>query len=294
MISDIWYPNTYKFQLSSCRFFNFFLFSSVLQLDISRPKYIDASKCLGDDSQRNYGIVCNEGVFRDGIQRNIEVVAVCGSLKGEVSLYPSSVLHKAIRNTVLIDEDIPLLSGAVKALTHEIGVASIDAEALVRDLGLGVWARLYDITRDVSPEALSRVVQSWKSFEGNRSQTWPHESFFDSDNALLSLAFKRAAHPATPPFWTCDGCKMDKNPAAKAACVMCKVKAPRWVCEACSTSNKVNIHFSSPLNKSTNAINSTGNYRCFLISFTSIVWICFRLVIGRAFPASLIKKSPRE
>jgi len=65
----------------------------------------DCNKCLGRLSDAVYGIVVNEGVIRDGIARNVEVVAVGGPNDGSVSLYPGYCLRLADRPSVLVDSD---------------------------------------------------------------------------------------------------------------------------------------------------------------------------------------------
>ena len=231
---------------------------------------MEEGKCLGNISHASYGIVCCEGVFRDGTQRNIQVVAASGPFKNEISIYPAHVLNKASRSTVLLDEEISLLVQSVQAITGMLGVSTLDSVTLVRDLGLGVWSRLYHIARDMKSSDPKSIVDAWHKYESIRGHGWPDETSYTS--AKFHNPMKRSVHPDTPEFWTCASCKMDKNPAHKSACVVCKVKAPRWTCEACSTSNKV--LFSASFSLSPVAIVKFSEFNnLYVLSFISLFFI---------------------
>jgi hypothetical protein len=229
-----------------------------VQLDVARYSSQDDvcdGKCLGTVANASYGLVCDPGIVRDGILRNIEVVAVGGPRDGMISMYPGYALTTAVRSTILTNDDRRLLVDIVKGLAVEAGITAIDAETLVQEFGLGVWARLQSITKAIPSPASSTVVfDAWKTFEEERSTHWSAEPPLELLSDRLSAACKADSSGASdtplislrnrlrtdiPQFWTCKSCKMDKNPNSKTACLACSVKAPRWVCEGCSTSNKI-------------------------------------------------------
>ena len=116
--------------------------------DIDCDPRVDG-KCLGTPSQSMYGRVVAVGVIREGIQRNVEVVAVGGPHNGQVSLYPAYALVPAARNAVMTNHDLSLLHATVHHFLTSHGLTTVDVDQLIATFGGNVWSRVLDLATSV-------------------------------------------------------------------------------------------------------------------------------------------------
>lgn len=83
----------------------------------------------------------SEGIIRDGVQRNIEVVAIYSGGCNAVSLYPSYSLAHAVRAAVLQSDgphnDYSSLVDAAEKLVSSVGI-NMDVKSIVAKFGIEV------------------------------------------------------------------------------------------------------------------------------------------------------------
>lgn len=143
-----------------------------VKLDIGNWKKKGTSgKCLGAATCGFYGIVVNVGSCRDGIQRNIGVVACSGERKRIFSYYSGFHLVAAPRLAVLTDADWTSLITEVDQLLKLYNLYSIDAEIVVNSHGISVWSFICSLV--VIPK--SKVVEAFERWDSNRLLNWPSD-----------------------------------------------------------------------------------------------------------------------
>jgi len=209
--------------------------SSNTDKDIDCDLRIDG-KCLGTPSQSTYGRVVGFGVIREGIQRNVEVVAVGGPRNGQVSLYPAYVLVPATRQTVITDRDLSLLHATIRHFLASHGF-TIDVDQLIATFNGNVWSRVLDLATSVKGIHKDVVVGAWEAWNRERDLSWPREEpTFDAIAAVYNFSCKmspervlayRLPPPLPPPMhWTCASstCQFNLNISTKAKCALCKQK----------------------------------------------------------------------
>ena len=144
-----------------------------VKLDIGNWKKKGATngKCLGSAICGFYGTVVEIGPSRDGIQRNIGVVACSGDQKLQFSYYSSFHLVLAPRFAVLTDVDVTSLTTEVDQLLKAYSLSSIDALTEVKNQGMSVWSFLCSLV--VIPKcSIMEVFERWDSC---RSLDWPSD-----------------------------------------------------------------------------------------------------------------------
>ena len=204
-------------------------------------------KCLGKISDSQYGRVVSVGVIREGIQRNIEVVAVGGPYHGQVSLYPAYALAPAVRHAVMTDHDLSLLHATVRHFLTSHGLTSVDVDQLIATFGGNVWSRVLDLATSVKGIHKDVVVGAWEAWNRARDLGWPAdgptldaiEAIYDGESAITTgaaasrrasleqgLAYRLPPPPPPPAHWTCASprCQFTDNVPSKAKCVLCKQK----------------------------------------------------------------------
>ena len=249
-----------------------------VQLDVANcpdelcdPQVI--GKCLGLSSQAIYGRVVNVGVMREGSQRNIEVVAVGGPNNGKVSLYSSPVLVPAVRRAVITDQDRAILDNILRHFLTARNITEVNASKLLVAFGYNLWGRLMDVAVSVKGLPTSEVLGVWEAWERERDmfdlkgeEVWPSdepsqeaiEFVYRDDaaagagiNGALSLRRSYSAPPIPLAYrlplplsfasnWVCkySDCEYTANPPNKANCLLCKRKAEKWRCIACTAINR--------------------------------------------------------
>lgn len=213
-----------------------------------------AGKCLGLPRSGYYGIVCALGPTRDDVQRNIEVIAASGPKAGEVSLYPAYSIHRATRVSVLTDADTVSLADTLTQLFQGTKFQDMNCAKLIEKSGQYIW----NILSTVPIFKRDDLHSAWRKWDLRRSMCWPQ----DEPNVLENcFGYRmRPKEPAvadanrtanladkveTPVTWKCKNKKClisggFENPMVVSKCGVCKVPAPKWTCECCTSKNKVN------------------------------------------------------
>jgi hypothetical protein len=130
-----------------------------------------AGKCLGSAICGFYGIIVEIGPSRDGIQRNIGVVACSGDRKLQFSYYSGFHLVLAPRFAVLTDVDISSLTTEVDQLLKGYSLSSIDAGMEIKNQGMSVWSFLCSLVV-IPKDSIVEVFERWDSC---RSLDWPSD-----------------------------------------------------------------------------------------------------------------------
>jgi hypothetical protein len=103
-----------------------------------------AAKCLGAPSEYSYGIVRSVGRICEGVQRNVEVVAINDlSDRPLVSLYPSYFLAPACKETTLASaRDMEVLTDLIKKTASRCSL-TLDIDEVIKSAKLQAWANVW-------------------------------------------------------------------------------------------------------------------------------------------------------
>lgn len=220
---------------------NRFRIGDRVRIDIGNwnPSLETSQKCLGSSILANYGIVISEGVVRNGIQRNIGVIACTGDMKGSSSFYPSyALVHALERFTVMTEDDVISLTQIVKTLLVEASLSAIDAEKEVKMRRVAIWHYLQYLPT-LSKKKIKMAFDEWNS---QRSLYWPSDEVNANDVRLDKIWKTSSQCLDTSSTWNCVNPKCltvggFQNTFKFSKCRMCNFKAPQWTCEFCSTKN---------------------------------------------------------
>jgi hypothetical protein len=209
-----------------------------------------ASKCLGPPAAMQYGIVLDEGVVRNNIQRNIEVVTIADSLDsceldriGEAkrhSLYCARDLQPAAPSNFLSRRDQKTLIQAVQHVMETCGF-KVDLDMLVHKEGANIWSKIWDVSKGkIGEENVTREFYRWQS---GRNQRMMDSTFEDLLQAAYSkqktkVSFEVCSSESIPCFWTCK-CGFSENLSGISKCLICKKRGKSWKCSECGNSNNV-------------------------------------------------------
>jgi hypothetical protein len=238
-----------------------FKLGDVVQLDASfqadepAAHIFFASKCLGLPAAMKYGIVVSEGVVRNNIQRNVEVVTIedsfddCEPERTGVahrhSLYCARALQPAVPSSVLNRGDHETLVQAVQHVMEECGF-KVDSEVLVRKEGVNIWSKIWEISkRKIGEEKISKEFYTWQS---SRNQKMMNSTFEDLLRAASAASMQKSggslevgsAESSPSHTWTCE-CGFSENLTGKSKCFICNRRGKSWNCAACGNSNKFGV-----------------------------------------------------
>eukprot|EP01038_Epipyxis_sp_PR26KG_P004361 gene4361-6169_t len=213
------------------------------------------SKCLGVPTDNLYGIVKKVGPLRDGVQRNVEVYAICQDSKERgVSLYPSYALVLANRHTVVANgEEFDSLVEAVQDFS-ELASLSINASALVKKFGLQVWSQFFHLCgKSLGIDAIHQARSNWDQSRSER--IWcksPHywdldleesiknqiEELENEEKAAYEKEYKSIIKSKNDSstgneestHWTCNACTFAFNLSDTEYCSVCDSKGFNWSC----------------------------------------------------------------
>jgi SpoVK/Ycf46/Vps4 family AAA+-type ATPase/DNA-binding transcriptional MerR regulator len=126
-----------------------------------------ANKCLSVIPSLSYGIVRDQGIIRDGMQRNIMVEAVGGEQDGKRSLYPVQALDPACRRAFLSSDESKQLLALLQSLEGIEVIPLSTLQNLVTKKGLHVWSQLSTVCDG------KELQQCRQQFERTRTLAWP-------------------------------------------------------------------------------------------------------------------------
>lgn len=221
-----------------------------------------AAKCLGAPSEYSYGVVRSVGRVCDGVQRNIEVVAINQfSNKPLVSLYPSHFLALACKETTLISaRDLEVLTNLVKKIASRCSL-TLDVDEVINSSKLQVWSILWNLCAPVIG------IDEFLSAQDEWAQ-WQREKGWDiaQENATLDELAKRekeaelADHSlicddpicstthlmgsdqtTEAASWTCNKCSFALNAVGSNRCSACQAVPKKWKCFGCSVRNDFGV-----------------------------------------------------
>lgn len=225
-----------------------------VQLDPASFRKGMESRCLGSPSDFLYGVVVDQGVVRNSVQRNVLVatdpvarVQPSTFLNGSdhadsitpspsestnhlvFSHYSSQALMPAALPLIVTDADTRALTAEIAAVLASVGIQA-DAHELVRRFGVRVWSKLSPLFSK-TPEQLLAALLRWQASRSARTeisalhQACDQAADRDSDSILASAEFDR---------WACASCQFADNRGPDLSCRICALRARRTKCSKCS------------------------------------------------------------
>ena len=210
-------------------------------------------KCLGSPRDLKYGIVTDEGVVRDGMQRCIQVTVVDPDQDVEdiddatrwTSMYPSYSLVPAVRAIVMCRSDHDRLVASVQRLLAS-AFPTINAATLVDQFRAGVWSKLHALVLQVAADRADApttedVWQAQRAFQQESAeQPWPEAHEAEMLRSARTHEPAAGAGEGKHCDWACDVCGHVNAKAYSASnCGACGVQTAEWPCLLCSQLNPV-------------------------------------------------------
>ena len=197
------------------------------------------SKCLGHPKDSMRGMITDLGVYRDGVQRNIEVTRSYPDGETRRSLYPAVVLLPFSPYSIFSDTDKKTLKDSLKRLVAKID-DSFEVNIVVEMWGLESWSKVWKyLSLQLGPDVVFNEFVAWQRTRA-QEPTSAVEKFLESLKESFHLSNEihiASQSDSLHSTWSCEMCGFSKNTGPRGKCSICGPWRGPWDCNICSAKN---------------------------------------------------------